>query len=60
VKRARGVTHLPGSFLKYMADRITGTNVPVEWVNTVASVMFLAGCAAALIRLRQARSSRNS
>jgi hypothetical protein len=57
VKRARGVTHLPGSFLKYMADHVSGTSVPVSYVNAIAAVVFVAGCGAALLRYWQSRSA---
>jgi hypothetical protein len=58
VKHARGQTHLPGSFLKYMADRVSGTDVPSSLINDVAAVVFFVGVGAALVRYFQARSGR--
>jgi hypothetical protein len=55
VKRARGVARLPGSFLKYLADYVTGTSVPVGYVNAIAGVVFALGCGAALFRYWQSR-----
>ena len=48
VKRARGITHLPPSFLHYAADQVTGTRVPRAWVDAVAAVVFVAGVAIAV------------
>ncbi len=36
VKRARGATHLPGSFLKYVADAVTGRDVSPAVIDVVA------------------------
>jgi hypothetical protein len=44
VKRARGIAHLPPSFLHYAADHVTGTHVPRAWVDGVAALVFVAGC----------------
>ena len=55
VKRARGETHLPGSFLKYVADYLTGTDVSPALVNSVAAAVFVAVCLAAILRAWQAR-----
>jgi hypothetical protein len=57
VKRARGITHLPGSFLKYMADYVTGTNVPAHVIDAVAGTVFVVGCGAALFRAWQSRKT---
>jgi len=53
VKHARGITHLPGSFLKYAGDFITGQNLPPRQVDTVAACTFVAVCIAAIVRYRQ-------
>jgi hypothetical protein len=58
VKRARGITHLPGSFLKYMADYVTGTSVSPALIDEVAATVFVGVCAAALFRWWQARHER--
>jgi hypothetical protein len=55
VKRARGETHLPGSFLKYAADFVTGSNVPPRLVDAVAATLFVLGVGAALYRFVQSR-----
>lgn len=55
VKRARGVRHLPGSFLKYMADHVTGTDVSPKLIDTVAATVFAFVCAVALVRAFNAR-----
>lgn len=55
VKRARGVTHLPGSFLKYMADRVTGTDVPPALIDRIAVTVFAGVCLAAMLRAWQGR-----
>jgi len=54
VKRARGEAHLPGSFLKYVADFVTGTNVSPAVVDTVAATVFAGVCLAAIFRAWQA------
>jgi hypothetical protein len=54
VKHARGITHLPNSFLKYAGDFLTGRNLQPASVDAVAAVTFVAGCAAAWWRHRQA------
>jgi hypothetical protein len=55
VKRARGATHLPGSFLKYMADYVTGTDVSPALIDLVAAAVFAGVCLAAIVRAWQAR-----
>jgi hypothetical protein len=60
VKRARGVTHLPGSFIKYAADAVTGRNIPATWVDTTALVVFLVGILAAVLRYRTERAATGS
>jgi hypothetical protein len=49
VKRARGVEDLPGSFLKYAGDWITGTDLSAPVVDTIAAIAFVGGGAAALL-----------
>jgi hypothetical protein len=56
VKHARGIRHLPGSFIKYAVDSTTGLDVPPAWVDRVAATAFVLACAAALWRLRQERT----
>ena len=58
VKRARGETHLPGSFLKYMADRVTGTDVSPGLIDVVAATVFVGVCLAASLRAWQAWRAR--
>ncbi|HEX4339303.1 MAG TPA: DUF2784 family protein [Polyangiaceae bacterium] len=58
VKRARGVTHLPGSFLKYIADHVSGANVSPGLINGIAAVTFVGVCVAAVFRFIQARRER--
>lgn len=60
VKRARGIRHIPGSFLKYAGDFITGKDLSPAVVNTVAATTFLFGCAVALFRLWQRGRERSS
>jgi hypothetical protein len=55
VKHARGIRHLPNSFLKYAGDFLTGENLRPATVDTIAAITFVAGCAAAGIRYWQAR-----
>ena len=55
VKRARGETHLPGSFLKYLADHVTGSDVPARLVDGTAAALFVFGCGAAVFRLVQSK-----
>lgn len=55
VKHARGIRHLPNSFLKYAGDFLTGQNLPPATVDTIAAVTFVAGCGAACFRHWQAR-----
>ncbi|HEX3597809.1 MAG TPA: DUF2784 family protein [Polyangiaceae bacterium] len=55
VKRARGITHLPGSFLKYVVDYVTGANVSPALINRVAATTFVGVCCAAIFRRVQAR-----
>jgi hypothetical protein len=55
VKRARGVAHLPGSFLKYMADHVSGTSVPSSYIDAIAGIVFVVGCGAAAFRYGQSR-----
>src|SRR5689334_3666364 len=35
VKHARGITHLPGSFIKYVGDFVTGADLPPKLVDRV-------------------------
>lgn len=60
VKRARGVTHLPSSFIKYAGDFVTGTDLPRHTVDGVAALVFVLGVAAAVYRFatERARPSR--
>jgi len=64
VKHARGVTHLPGSFLKYAGDHVTGRNLKAALVDQVAGATFIFVCLAAAFRYWQrrtlARRSRES
>lgn len=60
VKRARGAHDLPGSFIKYAADSLTGENIPASAVDAVAAVVFAAGCLAAAWRWRQERTTSSS
>ena len=60
VKRARGEWPLPGSFLKYAADHLTGSNVPAWLINDVAGAVFCLGVGAALYRFLEARSERGA
>jgi hypothetical protein len=53
VKHARGITHLPGSFLKYAGDFVTGQNLPPRQVDTVAACAFVLVCVATIVRYRQ-------
>lgn len=53
IKRARGVTDLPASFIKYAADAVTGMNLPPHTVDTVAGVTFALGLIAAGLRYWQ-------
>ncbi len=55
VKRAHGDVGLPGSFLKYAGDFLTGRDLPPMCVDRVATVAFIAGCGATLFRHFQAR-----
>ena len=55
VKRARGATHLPGSFLKYVADYVTGRDVSPALINVAAAAVFAFGCLAAIVRAWQTR-----
>ncbi|HVW25487.1 MAG TPA: DUF2784 family protein [Polyangiaceae bacterium] len=55
VKRARGATHLPGSFLKYVADSVTGRDVSPALIDVVAAMVFAFVCVAAIVRARQTR-----
>jgi hypothetical protein len=55
VKHARGAHGLPGSFIKYAVDAVTGLDVSPKLVNAVAGVVFVLGCAAALFRYAQRR-----
>jgi hypothetical protein len=56
VKEARGVRHLPGSFIKYAADFVTGTSLPPSLVDGVAAATFVLGAFAAFFRYRQLSS----
>jgi len=58
VKRARGVTHLPGSFLKYVADYVTGTNVSPSLIDEIAGALFVGVCAATAFRWWQLAAKR--
>jgi hypothetical protein len=58
VKRALGVRRLPGSFIKYAADFVTGSDFPPNLVDTVAGIVFLVGCTAAIWRYLEERKSR--
>lgn len=42
VKRALGETGLPGSFIKYMADKSTGGDIDSVWVDMLTLVAFVA------------------
>lgn len=53
VKRARGIRHLPGSFIKYAADFVTGRNLSPSLVDSVAAATFVFGVLAAIFRYRQ-------
>lgn len=55
VKRARGATHLPGSFLKYAGDYLTGADIPPRLVDRVAGAVFVLGVVAALYRYFEER-----
>lgn len=55
VKRARGATHLPSSFLKYVGDFVTGTDIPSRLIDRVAGVVFVLGVGAALYRYVEER-----
>ena len=55
VKHARGITHLPGSFLVYVGDYVAGRPLSVAAVNLTAEVVFVVCSAAALVRLYQRR-----
>ena len=55
VKHARGVGRLPGSFLKYMADSISGTDVAPRLVDAIAGAAFVGICLAAIFRFWQLR-----
>lgn len=55
VKHARGITRLPGSFVKYALDFATGKDLPPAAVNAIAAVVFVIGCAAAIVRYWQER-----
>jgi hypothetical protein len=57
VKRARGVTHLPNSFLQYAVDHVTGAHVPGAWVDATAALVFVFGCAVAVRSWVRARAS---
>ena len=41
VKHARGIHHLPGSFIKYAADTLTGQDFSPGMVNRVAGTTFV-------------------
>jgi hypothetical protein len=56
VKRATGVESLPGSFLKYAGDWITGTDLSAPVVDVIAALVFLGGCAAALFTFFRERA----
>ncbi len=60
VKRARGIRHIPGSFLKYAGDFITGKDLSPAVVDAVAATTFLFGCAVAVFRLVQRRREQSS
>lgn len=55
VKRALGVRHLPGSFIKYAGDYVTGRDLPPRLVDAVAGFVFLVGCGAAVYRYVEER-----
>ena len=55
VKRARGDTHLPGSFIKYAGDFITGKDLPARAVDAVAAGVFVFGVLAAVYRVVEQR-----
>lgn len=40
VKRKLGEKNLPGSFIKYFADRFTGNDFNAEMVNNVTAIVF--------------------
>jgi len=58
VKRSLGVRRLPGSFIKYAGDWLTGTSLPPREVDAIAGVVFLFGCGAAIWRYVQERRAR--
>jgi len=58
VKRALGVRRLPGSFVKYAADFVTGSDLPPKLVDAIAGLVFFLGCGAALWRYVAERSGR--
>lgn len=41
VKEKLGETNLPGSFIKYYADKISGQDIPASIVDTVTLVSFI-------------------
>ncbi len=41
VKRLRGETNLPDSFIKYFADKISGRNWDAELVNNATAIVFI-------------------
>jgi hypothetical protein len=60
VKRSLGVRHLPGSFIKYAGDYVTGANLSPRVVDAVAGVVFLVGCGAAIWRYVEERRAKAS
>lgn len=42
IKRQRGITDLPASFIKFAADKISGRNISPSLVNTVTLAIFIA------------------
>lgn len=49
IKRALGERHLPYSFVKYMADRITGLDIDAELVDWVTALGLVFGVVMAFI-----------
>jgi hypothetical protein len=41
VKRALGQKNLPSSFIKYYADKISGSDIPANLVDSVTAIVFV-------------------
>jgi hypothetical protein len=50
VKRELGERGLPGSFVKYAVDAVTGLDVPPSWTDAGAAGVFVAGILVASYR----------